>query len=583
MINKKLYSFSGNIQKYVFETTVLSCLKLLATISFVGLFSYLLENLILKNFKINYLLIIIIALGIIFTRQLTTKIIALKLGDLVVEVKQNLRKSIFNKILKLGLSYSKIFKIQELIHLSVDNVEYLEVYFGGYLTQFYYCIVSSVILFLVTAKFSLTIALILLSFSLSIPLFLYIGLNKVKKIQKKYFAKYMNVGTLFLDSLQGLTTLKLYASDENRQKEIEKMSEEFRVETMKVLKMQLLSIAIINWIVYGGTILAIIFAFKLFSVGKISLFALFFIFLISAEFFIPMRTLTGLFHVAMTGLSAADNILNFLEAPENNSIGNKIFPENSNIEIKNMSFSYPDGTEALKNISMSFKQNNLTAIVGQSGCGKSTLASILVAELVASESDKIYIENIKFTEMKTEELPKNIIKITYDGHIFANTLRENLSLAKPLASDEEMIESLKKVKIWSVFEKLNGLDTMLESQGKNLSGGQAQRVSLARALLYDAKVYIFDEATSNIDIESEKIILNTIYELAKTKTVIFISHRLPAIKNADKIYVMDKGTVIQIGNHNELYEIQGEYQTMYKHQEQLENFLNLKRRSKNEK
>lgn len=578
MVNKKLYSFSGNIKKYLFQTTALSCLKLFATITFSAFFAFLLESIIYKNFKQNYLFLTVIILGIIFLRQFSTKVIASKLGVLVVEVKQNLRGAIFNKILKLGLSYSEFFKIQEFIHLSVDNVEHLEVYFGAYLTQFYYCVTSSIILFLAIAPFNLKIAFILLGFSLFIPLFLYISLNQVKKIQKKYFAKYMNVGTLFLDSLQGLTTLKLYGSDETREKEIKKMSEEFRVETMKVLKMQLLSIALINWIIYAGTILAIVYSIKFFLNGQLNLFALFFIFMLAPEFFIPMRLLTSLFHVAMTGLSAADNIINFLEAPEIKKSGELNFPEaSSNIEIDNFNFSYPDGTSALNNISLSLKQNNLTAIVGHSGCGKSTLAAILAGELKSDEINKIKIEDISFIEIKTEAIPKNILKITHDAHIFASSLRENLTMANPNATDTDMIHALKQVKLWSVFENLNGLDTMLESQGKNLSGGQVQRISIARALLYNAKVYIFDEATSNIDIESEEIILNNIYELAKSKTVIFISHRLSAIKNADLIYVMDKGAVIQSGLHSTLYETEGLYQTMYKNQEKLETFLKLKR------
>ncbi|WP_022820170.1 ABC transporter ATP-binding protein/permease [Fusobacterium russii] len=573
MTNKKLYSFSENLNKYIVQTTILSSLKLIASIAFAWLFAFLLKTLIERDFNQNYLLIIVSIIIIIFIRQFSTKITALKLGDLVVEVKRNLRKSIFEKILKLGLNYSEFFKIQEFIHLSVDNVEHLEVYFGAYLTQFYYCIASSIILFLVTVPFSLKAAFILLFFSLFIPLFLYISLNKVKKIQKKYFAKYMNVGILFLDSLQGLTTLKLYGSDEAREKEIAQMSEEFRVETMRVLKMQLLSIAVVNWIIYAGTILAIIFSIRLFLVSKLSLFGLFFIFMLAPEFFIPMRTLTSLFHVAMTGIAAADNIINFLEAPEEKSLGNDDFPEISNISIQNFNFSYPNSDKILNNINISFKENSLTAIVGHSGCGKSTLASILAGEIKAEECSKISIGKTKLNEIKIEERPKNILKITHDSHIFEDTVRENLAMAKPDSSDQEMIEVLKQVKLWDIFKVSNGLDTILKSQGKNLSGGQAQRVSIARALLYNAKIYIFDEATSNIDVESEEIILDIIYELSKTKTVIFISHRLAAIKNADNIYVMDKGFIIENGQHKELYEKNGLYKEMYLYQEELENYL----------
>ena len=581
MIDKRLYNFSGNIKKYISITTFLSCVKLIANIFFYFIFAFLLVSLINKDFSFSYSYIIISILIIVFVRQFSTIKISHMLGNLVVDVKRNLRKLIFKKTLKLGLAYSQLFKTQELIHLSVDNVEQLEVYFGGFLTQFYYCIVSSFILFFSIAYFNLKIAFILLGFSLAIPLSLYIILNKVKKIQKKYFAKYMNVGTLFLDSLQGLTTLKIYGTDEKREEEIAKMSEEFRIETMRVLKMQLLSIAVINWIIYAGTILAIVTSVKLFLNGSLGLFPMLFIFMLAPEFFIPMRTLTSLFHVAMTGVSAAENIISFVDSPERNNNGNKEFKNENEIKISKLNFSYPDGTQSLKDIDMSFKKGNLTAVVGHSGCGKSTLVSVLSGELKSKEN-KIFVDDIDIQNIKIEDKIKNILKITHDSHIFSGTVRENLTMANENLSDETMIEVLKKVKLWDIFSKNKGLDTSLESQGKNLSGGQAQRVALARALLYDASVYIFDEATSNIDIESEEIILNIIYSLSKEKTVIYISHRLPAIKNADCIYVMDKGKIIESGEHIKLYAKKGLYYEMYRHQEELETYL-TKRGENNEK
>lgn len=577
MIDKRLYNFSGNIKKYISITTFLSCVKLIANIFFYFIFAFLLVSLINKDFSFSYSYIIISILIIVFVRQFSTIKISHMLGNLVVDVKRNLRKIIFEKTLKLGLAYSQLFKTQELIHLSVDNVEQLEVYFGGFLTQFYYCIVSSFILFFSIAYFNLKIAFILLGFSLAIPLSLYIILNKVKKIQKKYFAKYMNVGTLFLDSLQGLTTLKIYRTDEKREEEIAKMSEEFRIETMRVLKIQLLSIALINWIIYAGTILAIVTSVKLFLNGSLGLFPMLFIFMLAPEFFIPMRTLTSLFHVAMTGVSAAENIISFVDSPERNNNGNKEFKNENEIKVSKLNFSYPDGTQSLKDIDMSFKKGNLTAVVGHSGCGKSTLVSVLSGELKSKENE-IFVDDIDIQNIKIEDKIKNILKITHDSHIFSGTVRENLSMANENLSDETMIEVLKKVKLWGVLS----LDTILESQGKNLSGGQAQRVALARALLYDASVYIFDEATSNIDIESEEIILNIIYSLSKEKTVIYISHRLPAIKNADCIYVMNKGKVIESGKHIKLYAKKGLYYEMYKHQEELETYL-TKRGENNEK
>lgn len=572
MIDKRLYKFSGDIRKYISITTFLSCVKLIANIFFYFIFAFLLVSLIDKSFSFSYLYIIISILIIVFVRQFSSIKAAHMLGNLVVDVKRNLRRLIFQKTLKLGLTYSQLFKTQELIHLSVDNVEQLEVYFGGFLTQFFYCIVSSFILFFSIAYFNLKIAFILLGFSLAIPVSLYIILNKVKKIQKKYFAKYMNVGTLFLDSLQGLTTLKLYGTDEKREEEITRMSEEFRIETMRVLKMQLLSIAVINWIIYAGTIIAVIISIELFLNGSLKLFPLLFIFMLAPEFFIPMRTLTSLFHVAMTGVSAAENIISFIDSPERKVDGNKEFKNEKEIRISKLNFTYPDGTQSLKDINMNFKKKNLTAVVGHSGCGKSTLVSILAGEL-KSNKNELFIDDTDIQDIKTEDKIKNILKITHDSHIFSGTVRENLIMANENLSDETMIEVLKKVKLWGIFSKNKGLETILESQGKNLSGGQAQRVALARALLYDASIYIFDEATSNIDIESEEIILNIIHLLSEEKTVIYISHRLPAIKNADCIYVMDKGKIIETGKHGELYAKKELYYNMYKHQEDLESYL----------
>jgi len=452
MIDKRLYNFSGNIKKYISITTFLSCVKLIANIFFYFIFAFLLVSLINRDFSFSYSYIIISILIIVFVRQFSTIKVAHMLGNLVVDVKRNLRKLIFEKTLKLGLAYSQLFKTQELIHLSVDNVEQLEVYFGGFLTQFYYCIVSSFILFFSIAYFNLKIAFILFGFSLAIPLSLYIILNKVKKIQKKYFAKYMNVGTLFLDSLQGLTTLKIYGTDEKREEEIAKMSEEFRIETMRVLKMQLLSIAVINWIIYAGTILAIVTSVKLFLNGSLGLFPMLFIFMLAPEFFIPMRTLTSLFHVAMTGVSAAENIISFVDSPERNNNGNKEFKNENEIKVSKLNFSYPDGTQSLKDIDMSFKKGNLTAVVGHSGCGKSTLVSVLSGELKSKENE-IFVDDIDIQNIKIEDKIKNILKITHDSHIFFGTVRENLAMANENLSDETMIEVLKKVKLWDIFSK----------------------------------------------------------------------------------------------------------------------------------
>lgn len=571
MIEKQLYRFCGETQKYIKQSIVLSSYRLIAGIAFSFLFAKLLADILQKRGSIR-LGMILLAMGmIIFIKQRCMRKVANKLGFLVSEVKENLRKAIYQKVLRLGISYQEMFQTQEVIHLAVDGVEQLENYFGGYLTQFYYCFVSSIILFCVIAPWNLTAALILLCMACLIPITLQLLLRLVKKVQRKYWSKYASVGNLFLDSLQGLTTLKVYGADERRQEEISELSEGFRVQTMRVLKMQLSSIAIINWIVYGGTVAAIMVAILSYSRGELSLFGLLFIFMIAPEFFIPMRTLTALFHVAMTGVAAAEKMMDFLQKEETLSLGEENYPEGESVSVKDLFHDYADGTRALNGLDLILEPKKLTAIVGHSGCGKSTFASLLAGEMLVKEK-QIWIGNTDIRHLKVGELTKHILRITHDGHLFAGSVRENLLMGNPKATEEMMVNALQKVSMWEFLKEKQGLETALLSQGKNVSGGQAQRLSLARALLHNAEIYIFDEANSNVDIESEEIILSVIYELAKEKTVVYISHRLPSIQNADTIYVMNQGKIVQQGKHQDLYAVEGIYRSMYQEQEELENF-----------
>lgn len=550
---------------------MLSSYRLLAGIAFSYLFAKVLTDILEKKPSIQLGMILLVMVVIVFIKQWCMRKVASKLGFLVSEVKENLRKAIYQKVLRLGLSYQEMFRTQEVIHLAVDGVEQLENYFGGYLTQFYYCFVSSIILFCVLAPWNREVAFILFVMACLIPLSLQLLLRLVKNVQRKYWSKYASVGSLFLDSLQGLTTLKVYGADAKREEEIAELSEGFRIETMKVLKMQLSSIALINWIVYGGTVVAIIVATLSYARGELSLFGLLFIFMIAPEFFIPMRSLTALFHVAMTGVAAAENMMLFLQKEEKQSLGEEKYPEGSSIQVKHLAYNYLDGTSALHGLEMKLEAKQLTAIVGHSGCGKSTFAAILAGEILITDKT-VWIGDKDINSLKPGEVNQHILRITHDGHIFAGTVRDNLSMGSSKATEEMMKTALEKVKMWDFLEGEKGLDTVLLSQGKNISGGQAQRLSLARALLHDAEVYIFDEANSNVDIESEEIILSLIYELAKEKTVIYISHRLPSIREADKIYVMSKGKVVQEGTHEELYASEGLYQSMYQEQQELESF-----------
>lgn len=571
MIEKSLFEFCGKTKKYIVQAVLVNCLKLLASIAFsivfASLMSYLVDGHVVYDFRIVGI-VIILSLSL---RQVCTKIAARKNHMVVHEVKHNLRSAIYKKVLSMGTLYQEKLTTQEIVHLAVEGVEQLEAYFGSYLTQFYYSFASTIILFLFMSPINMKVALVMLVLSPLIPLFLLLILKIVKNVQKKYWSKYADVGNLFLDSLQGLTTLKVFKADEHRASELDEMAQGFRKQTMRVLSMQLNSIMLIDWMAYGGAACGVIIALNEFYLGHMDIYQTILILLLIADFFVPMRLLTSFFHIAMTGVTASESMLEFLNEPSKAVYGHKSYEKNAEIRLKDMVYSYQDGTVALKNIDMEFKPGQMTAIVGPSGCGKSTLASILAGEYLQPKGSVFY-GNEESYSLARGEINKNIIRITHDGHVFAGSVRSNLLLGDEDASDKRLIEVLEMVSLWGVFSKMDGLDTEVLSQGKNLSGGQAQRLSLARALLYDAEVYIFDEATSSIDVESEKIIMNIIEKIAAYKTVIYISHRLASVVNAHKIYVMRDGRLVESGVHRDLIEKDGLYAHLYKQQEELEKY-----------
>ena len=570
MIEKSLFSFCGKTKKYITQAVLVNCVRLIANIIFSFMFASLLSSYLIHVDVFKKSVAIPVIIITLIVRRICIIIASKKNALVVYEVKNNLRTAIYKKVMDMGSLYQEKLTTQEIVHLGVEGVEQLESYFGLYLTQFYYSFASTVILFFVLLPINVYVAVVLLILSPVIPGFLLLILKIVKNVQKKYWSKYADVGNLFLDSLQGLTTLKVFKADKHRADELDSMAEGFRKETMRVLSMQLNSIMIIDWIAYGGACAGIVVALFQFLNSNLSIYEFVVVILLIADFFVPMRLLTSYFHIAMTGVSASEKMLEFLNSESKFEYGNNEFVQNSDIVIDNMDYFYADKTHALKGINAEFKNGNLTALVGESGCGKSTMASLISAEYVP-DRNKILYGGLDIFSMKKGEINKNIIRITHDGHIFEGSVRSNLLMGNPKATEDEMISILDKVRLWDVFSAQNGLDTEVLSQGKNLSGGQAQRLSLARALLHDAQVYIFDEATSNIDVDSEEIILKIIEEISRHKTVIYISHRLKSLKNADKIYVMEKGRIVDSGNHNELMTREGIYKNLYEKQDRLEN------------
>ncbi len=577
MINSELSKYIGKTSKYIGLGIFARWLRLLCNIGFAFIFAYLLERLISAGEIQNIPAAVLATLAIACLKYFLAKWIAFENSKVVDEVKLNLRKSVYQKILDFGTSYTDQISTAKSVQLGVENVEQLETYYGGYITQFYYSFIAAITLFLTIAPYDLKIGAVILVISFVIPMFLTVLLNMVRKVQKKYWKSYGDVGALFLDSLQGLTTLKVFGADEARAAEMDKKAEYFRNDTMRVLRTQLNSINVVDLLCYGGAAAAVILAVSGVAGGRLDLFSGILIIILSAEFFIPMRQLTAFFHVAMGGVAAGEQILEFLKREVPIYSGKAEFAEFSDITTKKLRFSYSEDKDVLKDISIKVKKSGMVALVGVSGCGKSTLASILAGELPVQDG-MVFYGDADINSIDRAKLTSAVTRISHSGYLFRGDVRSNLLMGKSDASDEMMIDALKEVNLWEFLESVRGLDTKIASGGVNLSGGQAQRLSLARALLHDSKVYIFDEAASNVDMESEEIILKTIANIAKTKTVIYISHRLRSIVASDNIYVFDSGKIVEEGTHEQLMQQGGVYSALFKEQEELENFRDASRR-----
>ena len=485
-------------------------------------------------------------------------------------VKKTLREQIYSKLLRLGASYKERASTSEVVQVAVEGVDQLETYFGAYLPQFFYAMLAPLTLFVYLSFINLLSAVILLICVPLIPVAIAAVQTWAKKLLSRYWGQYTALGDTFLENLQGLTTLKIYQSDTFKQEQMNAEAEKFRKITMKVLTMQLNSITIMDIIAYGGAALGVVIADTQFRAGKVTLAGCLLIILLSADFFIPMRQLGSFFHIAMNGMAASDKIFRLLDLPEPEQ-GVQFVPKDCSIVCSGLRFSYAESREILHGIDLHFPMCSFTAIAGESGCGKSTVASILMGRN-QGYGGSIKIGGVELSELSEASLMENITYISHQSYIFKGTVRDNLLMGNPAASDDQLWAVLKQVNLADFLRSENGLNTLLTEQGNNLSGGQCQRLALARALLHDSAVYIFDEATSNIDVESENDIMAQIHALAKSRTVILISHRLANAADADCIYVMEKGTVTEQGTHTELLRQNGHYATLWNVQQNLENY-----------
>ncbi len=572
MIKKRLIYLLKDSKKYIVYDILFKLLGLFSQIIMVFTITRVIQKAMYLNLtNTDILMFFIIFCLVLFIRVFSDKMSTRCSYLASCDVKIILRKKIYEKLLKLGTSYRQKVSTAEVVQITTEGVEQLEVYFGKYLPQFFYSMIAPIILFIILSFISFKISIILLIFVPLIPLSIVIVAKIAKKLLSKYWNTYTGLGDSFLENLQGLTTLKVYRADEDRSIKMDKEATKFRKVTMKVLIMQLNSISVMDIVAFGGASIGMILSVIEVINKNITFSNALMIILLASDFFIPVRLLGSFFHISMNAMAACDKIFYLLDLEEMKN-GKKVCDEkNMQIEFSNVSFSYDEKRDILKNINLTFNKNKITSLVGKSGSGKSTIANIISGKIKNFKGD-IFISKIKLLDIDEKNLLKNITIVSHNSYIFKGTVRENLLMADENLTDFQMNKALKQVNLFDFLQRENGLDTKILEKGSNFSGGQLQRLAIARAILKNSSVYIFDEATSNIDSESEQMIMKVIFELAKEKTIILISHKLSNVIYSDNIYFIEDGEIVASGKHKELLEKNKDYKKLYDLQYELENY-----------
>lgn len=572
MIKTRLVGLLSHAKKYIVYTILWQWLALLSQVIAVFSIAGLLEKVIYGSVTSESVKRTVLTLILVFVIRFFCERMGARSSYLAcVDVKRILREKIYEKMLKLGASYREQVSSSEVVQVSTEGVEQLETYFGKYLPQLFYSLIAPVTLFVILCRVSLKASVVLLICVPLIPISIVVVQKIARKLLNKYWSIYTGLGDSFLENLQGLTTLKIYQADQQKADEMDAESQRFRQITMKVLTMQLNSTSVMDIVAYGGAAIGMAVAVTEFLHGNLNLSGTLCIVLLSSEFFLPLRLLGSFFHIAMNGMAASDKIFRILDISEPKT-GEKTLPEGGlDISFRDVHFSYEKDREILGGIDLQVPAGRFVSLVGESGCGKSTIAGILSGKNREFSGD-IRIGGVALGDVREDDLMEHVVLVRHNSYLFKGTVRENLQMAKTDATDQEMREVLKKVNLLGFLDTQNGLDTVLLEKAGNLSGGQCQRLVIARALLKNAPVYIMDEATSNIDVESEELIMDVIHEIAKTKTVLLISHRLANVVESDQICFLKDGQIKERGKHEELMTLDGDYRHLYESQMALENY-----------
>ena len=567
MIDKELFKLIGKNKKYIFIAVALQVLGLVANVGITASICWAIYFAITKAEPIMYLYPAICAVVGIAVRYTMTRLTGDIKDVLGRKVKKDLRERTYNKIVKLGVRSTDGMSMAGLTQVSMEGVEQLDLYYSSYLPQFFFAMLAPIILFAICVWIDWRTALVLLACVPLIPVSIIAVSKYAKKIFAKYWGKYTSMGDKFLDSVQGLKELKIFKADEAQHGKMNESAEEFRKITMKVLVMQLASTTIMDLIAYGGAGAGIALAICGAAFWGLSPIYALFLCLVAVEFFLPLRAFGSAFHVAMNGASAGKKIISLLNTPDPEWGTEEVCGKT--IELKGVTFSYDGERDVLKNVSMTFPEKGMTAIVGESGCGKSTVVNMLVGAF-RPKSGSITVGDVPLERLSRESYYSHLAAVSYNTYIFNQTVRENFMLANKAATDEQIYAALESVNLAEFIRESGGLDKVITEDANNISGGQKQRLALAVNLVADKDIYVFDEATSNIDVESEAIIMRNIKALSKNKSVIVISHRLANVVPADNIYFMENGEVKESGAHTVLMSDKYGYEKLFTTQKQLE-------------
>lgn len=563
MFNKKLFNELKSEKLQILKLLLIKILQMTTNVAMIFLIGKSIEALISSSFSgSKFILFMLLIMGLnIFLIKIEAGI-SYKAS---YRIKNNLRERLMKKVFSFKMEYGSKVSISEVINLGVEGIEQLNLFYSALLPQLLFALIGPVILFCILSFLNFKIAIIMLLLIPLIPIAIMMVQKLAKKVVKTYWKSYTNLSEVFIDFLYGLTSLEVFNADEDYNDLLNQKAEDFRVKTMKLLMMQLNNITVLDLISYAGSALGIILSIYYYSKGQLSIFAAFSFILLSQEFFLPLRRLGALFHVAMNGITAANSLFEILEIESIEDFENLIQDERVDVEVKNLNFSYGE-KEILRDLNMKIKSNKITAIVGESGCGKSTLAK-LVGGFERNYDGEILYNGL--SEISNDSLNENIMLVDNNPYFFKESLRYNLKIANKNADDEKLIEVLEEVGLYSYFKNIGGLDSILESAGNNLSGGQKQRLAIGRALLKEPKILILDESISNIDKESEDLILNLIQKLKEEMTIILITHRLNTVLQADYIYYLDNKKVAEEGSFEEISK--GElFSGIYRYQRELE-------------